>query len=322
MDLSNIIVKSRNPMYYIDDSFQIVELPNVYDDSEVIEIKRTIGTDQIPINKRITIIVSLGLFLFRSKEDAINFGKLLDNPDLLVKNSTNQGVTKDNIVSFSVENTVESGLYTIKQFDDGLTNQRSRNDYCYIENEKDIHEIKQIIPESNEDGVITEYINRISKLDNLNLSNNLVIFEILYEKGKVYVSHYVIDNNYHSSRTLLITDINAYRVYKNKHSAKGWLYNLKVYGRDRELEEIKNMNDAVQHARQVRQVKKDTAMKILKIIGKYAWSYKGVIFDKAIKFIKQKIPGGDILSGEGIDTSSVEEQILEMIKNGEVNFAK
>lgn len=320
MDLSNVVIKSRNPMYYINEEYQIIEFPNNYDNAEVIELKKTVGTTRIPINKRITIIVSLGLFLFRSKEDAINFGKLLDDPDLLVKNSINQGATKDNIVSFSVEGIVKSGLYTIKQFDNGLTNQLARKDYCYIDDNKEIHSIQQIEPESEEDSVVTEYVNRVSSLDHQNLSNNLIIFEILYEKGKVYITHYSLDNNLHSTKTLLITDINAYRIYKNKHSAKGWLYNLKLYGRDRELEETKSMIKAVEHAREVARVKKETAIKILKIISKFAWKYKSMILGKGLDFLKRSLNIN--IPGVGDVDSNIQEKILEMITKGDVQVVE
>lgn len=320
MDLSNVVIKSRNPMYYINEDYQIIELPNNYDDAEVIEIKKTIGTTRIPINKKITIIVSLGLFLFRSKEDAINFGKLLDDQELLIKNSINQGVTKDNIVSFSIEGTVKSGLYTIKQFDDGLTNQLARKDYCYIDDNKEIHSIQQIEPESEEDSVVTEYVNRVSKLDHQNLSNSLIIFEILYEKGKVYITHYNLDNNLHSTKTLLITDINAYRIYKNKHSAKGWLYNLKLYGKDRELDETNSMIKAVEHSREISKLKKETVMKILKIIGKYAWQYKNIILGKGFEFLNGKL---NINSpGFGNGDTDIQEKILEMITKGDAEVVE
>ena len=81
MNFEKLKIRSRRPMYTINDNFEILEITNSYDSEEVIEVfVNNIGHSiKIPINKRITIIPKLGLVLFRTKEDAMIFGRMLNS---------------------------------------------------------------------------------------------------------------------------------------------------------------------------------------------------------------------------------------------------
>lgn len=327
MNLDNIIIKSMKPMYYIDEEYQIVELKNNPDNAEVIELKKGITKEIIPINTKITVIVPLALFLFRTKEDAEEFGRFFDNPDLLSKNAQTQSQSKKNITVISSDGEeVESGLYTLKDLDKG-TVAETRKRYRYIDENRKICEIKTIKEESVEEYVITEYINRTSTLESINLANNVVIFELLYEKGKTYVTYYCLDPNLSTNKTILVSDLNSYRLFTSKSNAKSYLYNFKLFGKYSEMESVFNLRDDIVNTRNAHEIRKETMKKVFSIIAKFVWNNKSVIVSKAIqlyKKFKDRNGGSDNIADAGGVTEegadNTVNKIIEMIQSGDIKI--
>lgn len=312
MNLDSIVVKSRNPIYYIDDKYQIIEVSNVYDDEEVIEIKSgDVGVNRVPINKRITIIPALGMFLFKTKDDALMFGRLLsrEGKTSLIKSAESQGITKENVLKIH-SGVVKNGLYSIKELDDGLLNRKSG--YCYLDGDE-IKTIPQIVPGSQEDVVVTEYVNRSSKLDSINLANNKVLFELCYENGETYITYYTIDSNVVSTTALFVSDLNSFKVFDSKFNARAFKNSVSRYGAEHVMNQEINKRESYEKYKYNQQVRRETTKKVFTILWNFIWNYKGVILGKGLDIIKKKLTKSDT-------NTEIQNKIIDMINKGEVNL--
>lgn len=321
MNFEKIKIRSRRPMYTINDNFEILEINNIYDSEEVIEVfVNNIGHSiKIPINKRITLIPKLGLVLFRTKEDAMIFGRMLNsNFDSIEKTSNSQSKIKENIVVLDSKKPVKNGLYSIDTVDKAITG--IKNDYWYVTKDNKIESVKVIdIEKSPESEIVLEYLNRNSAIDNVNVSNNKVIYEILYTNGKVYITHYVINVHTFNTKVEFITDLNNYKIFRSKQYAKDYLFKSKLTGnRNSYIIESKYEYDSYDKYNYRKQVKKETTKKIFNIIWGIVWNHKEVILDKGLGFVKDIVKNAKVakeVAGE------MEKMLTDMIENGEVAVA-
>ena len=321
MNFEKIKIRSRRPMYTINDNGEILEITNVYDSEEIIEVFiNNIGHSiKIPINKRITIIPKLGLVLFRTKEDAMIFGRMLNsNFDSIEKTSNSQSKIKENIVVLDSKKPVKNGLYSIDSVDKAITG--VKNDYWYVTKDNKIESVKVIdIEKSPESEIILEYLNRNSAVDNVNVSNNKVIYEILYTNGKAYITHYVINVHTFNTKVEFITDLNNYKIFRSKQYAKDYLFKSKLTGnKNSYINESKYEYDSYDKYNYRKQVKKETTKKIFNIIWGIVWNHKEVILDKGLGFVKDIVKNAKVakeVAGE------MEKMLTDMIENGEVAVA-
>ena len=321
MNFEKIKIKSRRPMYTINDNFEILEINNIYDSEEVIEVfVNNIGHSiKIPINKRITLIPKLGLVLFRTKEDAMIFGRMLNSDfDSIEKTSNSQSKIKENIVVLDSKKPVKNGLYSIDTVDKAITG--IKNDYWYVTKDDKIESIKVIdIEKSPESEIILEYLNRNSAVDNVNVSNNKVIYEILYTNGKAYITHYVINVHTFNTKVEFITDLNNYKIFRSKQYAKDYLFKSKLTcNKNSYINESKYEYDSYDKYNYRKQVKKETTKKIFNIIWGIVWNHKEVILDKGLGFVKDIVKNAKVakeVAGE------MEKMLTDMIENGEVAVA-
>ena len=321
MNFEKIKIKSRRPMYTINDNFEILEITNSYDSEEVIEVFiNNIGHSiKIPINKRITLIPKLGLVLFRTKEDAMIFGRMLNsNFDSIEKTSNSQSKIKENIVVLDSKKLVKNGLYSIDSVDKAITG--VKNDYWYVTKDNKIESVKVIdIEKSPESEIILEYLNRNSAVDNVNVSNNKVIYEILYTNGKAYITHYVINVHTFNTKVEFITDLNNYKLFRSKQYAKDYIFKSNLTdNKNSYINESKYEYDSYNKYNYRKQVKKETTKKIFNIIWGIVWNHKEVILDKGLGFIKDIVKNAKVakeVAGE------MEKMLTDMIENGEVAVA-
>ena len=321
MNFEKLKIRSRRPMYTINDNGEILEINNIYDSEEVIEVFiNNIGHSiKIPINKRITIIPKLGLVLFKTKEDAMIFGRMLNSDfDSIEKTSNSQSKIKENIVVLDSKKPVKNGLYSIDSVDKAITG--VKNDYWYVTKDNKIESIKVIdIEKSPESEIILEYLNRNSAVDNVNVSNNKVIYEILYTNGKAYITHYVINVHTFNTKVEFITDLNNYKIFRSKQYAKDYLFKSKLIGnKNSYINESKYEYDSYNKYNYRKQVKKETTKKIFNIIWGIVWNHKEVILDKGLGFVKDIVKNAKVakeVAGE------MEKMLTDMIENGEVAVA-
>lgn len=311
MNFDNITIRSRNPMYYIDDQYQIVELSNTYDDEEIIEIKNRGGTAKVPINKKITIIPALGIIMFRTKDDALLFSRMLSHgqTDLIKENIESQGITKDNVLKFSSA-PVKNGLYSIEAYDKGLLGRK--DGYCALTKNNERYHISQVTPGSNEDIAITEYINRTTRFDYMNFATNKIIFELLYQNGQVYVTSYTISSQGVAQGLVFISDLDNYRVFDNKHDAVNYQNEWKRDGEDHHFKMQEAYSKSYEKYQHRKQIRKETQKKVFNIIWGFVWGHKGQILGKGLEFIKGLAHG----SGD----NPIESKILDLLDQGEVNI--
>lgn len=312
MNFNDVTIRSRNPMYYIDDKYQIIELENTYDDEEVIEINNGCCSKlRIPINKQITIVPKLGMFFFRSKDDALMFGRMLDKygKDALIKSAESQAKTKSNIMKISSE-PVKNGMFSVEAYDKGLMG--IKDGYCVITKDKRTVKIMPVKPGTPEDRVITEYINRNSKIEYVNLANNKIVFETMYENGIAYVTHYVVSSQGTPSDLEFISDLNSFRFFRSLESAYTYLSDWNIFGSE---DHYFNMQRARRESyikyQERKAIRAETRKKVFSILFGFVWGHKGEIlkfgFD-AIKNIK------------GSTSNPIEDKVADMILNGAVNI--
>lgn len=321
MNFEKIKIRSRNPMYLINDNLEIIELTNIYDGEEVIEIfVNNIGHSiKVPINKRITIVPKCGLVLFRTKEDAFMFGKMLNSSfDGVEKTANSQSKIKDNITIINTNKVVKNGLYSICSVDKAITG--IKNDYWYVTKNNEIEQVKTIdIESSPESEVIMEYLNKNSAVDNINVANNKVIYEILYVKGKVYVTHYTINVHTFNTKVEFITDLNNYKIFRSKQYAKDYIFKSNLTGdKNSYINESRFEYDSYDKYNYRKQVRKDTTKKVFNIIWGIVWNHKEAVLDKGVSFIKRIIT--DHKAAKEV-ASEMEKILTDMITNGEVGVA-
>lgn len=318
MNLNAITIRSRNPMYYINDDCDIVEIPNIYDNCETIEINTGIFSKVIvPINTRITVVPKLGMFLFRTKDDALMFGRMLnkDGNNSLIRNSQYESIAKPNIMVVS-SNFVKNGLYSIEDCDKGLTGRKKG--YCYLNDDNEIIEIPTIKSGSNVDTIITEYVNRNKdKLDNVNLANNKLIFEVFYQNGKSRVTHYLIDSHNSSRQMLFMSDLNSYKIFNSKEMAKNFINDCKIFGEDFWIDEQKNKTDSYEKYQYRKEVKKDTTKKIFGILWGLVLNHKEVILGKGLDIFKKLLN-----KNKSVENTDIANKILDMINKDEVKVVE
>ena len=321
MNFEKIKVRSRNPMYLINDNLEIIELTNDYDGEEVIEIfVNNIGHSiKVPINKRITIVPKYGLVLFRTKEDAFMFGKMLNSSfDGVEKTANSQSKIKDNITIINTNKVVKNGLYSICSVDKAITG--IKNDYWYVTKNNEIEQVKTIDIESGpESEVIMEYLNRNSAVDNINVANNKVIYEILYVKGKAYITHYTINVHTFNTKVEFITDLNNYKIFRSKQYAKDYIFKSDLTGdKNSYINESRFEYDSYDKYNYRKQVRKDTTKKVFNIIWGIVWNHKEAILDKGISFIKGIVK--DYKAAKEV-AGEMEKILTDMIEKGEVAVA-
>lgn len=311
MNFNCLTIRSRNPMYYIDDQGQIVELSNTYDNEEVIEIKRGGGIIKVPINKKITILQQLGVFLFKTKDDALLFSKMLFNNDFdqIVKNVENQGKVKDNIMVIS-SGVTKSGLYSIEAYDQELLGRKEG--YCALTKNNKRYHISQVIPNSNEDKVIVEYINRNSKFDYMNFATNKVLFELLYQNGKTYITSYTISSQSVGKGFQFITDLNNYRVFDGIFRAKLYQKEWIKYGEEHHFRMERAYIEANEKRQKLKEIKKETTKKVFNILWGFVWNYKSQILGKGLDMLKKM--------KDGKSSNPIETKIMDMIDKDEINI--
>lgn len=318
MNLNAITIRSRNPMYYINDNYDIVEILNIYDNCETIEINTgTFSKVIVPINTRITVVPKLGMFLFRTKDDALMFGRMLNKEgnNSLIRNSQSESIIKPNVMVIS-SNSVENGLYSIEDCDKGLTGRKKG--YCYLNSDNKIIEISTIESGSNIDTIITEYVNRNKdKLDNVNLSNNKLIFEVFYQNGKSRVTHYLIDSHNSSRQILFISDLNSYKIFNSKEMAKSFVNDCKIFGEDFWINEQKNKTDSYEKYQYRKEVKKDTAKKIFGILWGLVLNHKELILGKGFDMFKKLLN-----KNKSVENVGIANKILDMINKNEVKVVE
>lgn len=321
MNFEKVKIRSRSPMYMINDNLEIVELSNIYDSDEIVEINmNNLGhTIRIPINKKITIVPKYGLVLFRTKDDALLFGRMLNfDFSSIEKTSNYQSRTKDNIVKIDTDKPVKNGLYSIDSVDNAITG--VKNKYCYIDKNDKIVEIKPVdINNGPESEIIMAYLERNSAVDNINVSNNKVIYEILYTNGKVYVTHYTINVHTFNNKVEFITDLNNFKLFRSKQYAKDYLFKSKLTGNTNSyIGESKFEYDSYDKYNYRKQVRKETAKKVFDIIWGIVWNHKSAILDKGLNFAKKIINNAKAAKEVA---SEMEKVLTEMIDNGDVAIA-
>ena len=117
----NFELLSKKPMWTFGENNEPIMVENIYDDLEVIRIYRSdIGIPDkyydIPIEK-ITLVMELGTFFFKSKRDCEKFSKLATSDQgrlCILENSFECAKRNNCITKFKEEKPVKDGMYVIK----------------------------------------------------------------------------------------------------------------------------------------------------------------------------------------------------------------
>ena len=287
----NFELLSKKPMWTFGEDNEPIMVENIYDDLEVIRIYRSnIGIPDkyydIPIEK-ITMVMELGTFFFKTKRDCKKFSKLAASDQgrlCILENSFECAKRNNYIIKFKEEKPVKDGLYVIKDFENALFSFCEIKDLVYINDHNEICNF-EIADEVVEDYLI-KYISTIDISSRHDLHYERVIFEIYTENKKVYINHmYVRDVGITKKEIFFFSRILNYPILGTRE-AKIFLINndINEYIDNKQKEQID-----LRIFEEERERKRNLKATIINLCRNYIWEHKFEVFQnisKIIKFIK------------------------------------
>lgn len=284
-------VLSKDPLWTFGWNNEPVLIQNTFNNLEIIkcypygrEYKYCV---EIPIEDPITPFFPYGTFFFKTESQCAKYKdyvNTLEGQQTLLENAFSASRNNKIITKFKLDpcddEEIENGIYSIKDFDELLSDSTILNRYlCYVDCEE--NEIRKINPANT---TLEKYLRDYCKMFDLVKNRNFVwerlVFEIYKEDGNLYINHLFLQSDISKimSDVFVCTRIMNYPICPTELDAR----RVRILNQfDAPITKI--MDDAqrsiVSDKKYIaeKERKRRLINKILKMCAETLWNHKGTI---------------------------------------------
>ena len=225
VNINQIQILSRHPLWYIDEEGKIGYIQNTYSDEEVVYVVKDDHTTKYPIYKYLTVIPELDTVLFETQEYAIVGASMMEdveNQDLLLQNAVQKNLHDGESYMISYSGRLNSGLYSYSKYDDQILHKLNVMEIRYLDRNEKIKLIHSSSENPKLDQIFEDYVKYEDiKTNHHNIESERLVFDVICEDGNLYIKHFwLMDNGIDMGPVpFMVSPLNGFLMFTSKPNA-------------------------------------------------------------------------------------------------------